>query len=104
MPEKAAVAVQDLRTEDRSSAVGLVRLILDHSGKHEVEGELLDLSLSGFRATHTSTALIPGKVIRFQYVASAHQIAVSKCGWARVIWTRTLDAKMESGFFVVLSE
>ena len=103
--EPVAAAESELRREDRISADGHARMVLDQDGKIAVDGRLIDVSPSGFRALHECAALLPGKVVRFQYFTPDEPRSIrSRSGWARVIWTRTEGRQMESGFFVVLSE
>ena len=78
------------RKEDRTSAQGAVRLFPDSFSENAVDGQLLDVSASGFRAIHSCTALSGGEVVRFQ-----HQ---SRTGRARVVWTRIVSGQAESGF------
>jgi len=103
--DETPTTVGELRSEPRVAADGHARLVLDQDGRVAVDARLVDVSRSGFRALHESTALMPGKVVRFQYFTADEPRTIrSLSGWARVIWTRTEGTQMESGFFVVLSE
>src|SRR3981081_1679342 len=74
------------RAEERRSADGWVCLMLDQEGTIAVEGRLMDLSTSGFRALHRNRDLSPGRVVRFQLTDDSADI--HRAGWARVIWSR----------------
>jgi hypothetical protein len=97
-----AASVLDQRKEERYSTTGSVRLILDQDGGEAVEGRLVDVSTSGFRAMHGSQELNPGRVIRFDYEAS--EFGMRKSGWARVIWSRVQNEMVESGCYVVIAD
>ena len=92
----------DLRNENRFPADGTVCMILDHDGSQAVNGRLADVSRCGFRATHCSQELAPGRVIRFHY--EDRQSGERRSGWARVIWSRVHDSAIESGCFVVIAD
>jgi hypothetical protein len=105
MTGEQRTSLRNKRREERIAVAGNVHLELDQDGAIAVDGRLIDLSGSGFRALHDCMALVPGKVVRFEYsLADKARLAGPKSGWARVIWTRTESAEMESGFYVVLSD
>jgi len=60
----------------------------------EIRGKLLDRSASGFRAEHDCPELTSGQVVRFRLTPSAK-------GRARVVWTRILEGRVETGFLVL---
>jgi len=87
------------RAEHRHAAQGEVRFIFDENGSargssKEIRGKLLDRSTSGFRAEHDCPELTSGQVVRFQLAASTK-------GQARVIWTRILGDRVETGFLII---
>lgn len=80
---------EDQRREPRHPARGAVK-IKGQLGK--IDGELVDVSSSGFRMEHQDKALKPGQVIEFWHAYAA--------GKARVIWNRILEGRVETGFFI----
>jgi hypothetical protein len=87
------MSAADRRSERRHPGDGQLKLSFDDPSHQEVTGRLLDYSTSGFRATHTYSALHTGQVVNFQ-----HMIAV---GQARVMWNRIADDRVESGFLII---
>jgi hypothetical protein len=59
----------------------------------EVRGKLLDHSAGGFRAQHGCTQLTCGQIVEFRLMAIS--------GVARVVWTRILGDRVESGFLIL---
>ena len=59
----------------------------------EIQGELMDVSASGFRMAHANQSLHSGQVVQF-----SHSLAV---GAARVMWNRIVDQRVETGFLIV---
>ena len=59
----------------------------------ESDGQLVDLSNSGFRASHQTFTLRSGQIVRFQHAHAQ--------GLARVMWTRILGSHVESGFLIL---
>jgi hypothetical protein len=86
------------RAEPRHSARGEVWFAFDDGGSAkgatEIRGKLLDRSTSGFRAEHDCTLLTSGQAVRFR-------LAPSREGRARVIWTRILGDRVETGFLIL---
>ncbi len=82
--------LQDLRSEPRLPAEGLI--ILSING-HSVTGRLMDVSRSGFRATHSCPELQTGTAVRFQHPAGS--------GNAKVVWNRISGTNIESGFLIL---
>jgi hypothetical protein len=58
-----------------------------------IEGQLLDIAQSGFRARHECHTLFSGQVVEFQHARAQ--------GRARVVWTRIVGDRIESGFFIL---
>jgi len=97
-----AVAIgEDKRREPRRPAQGAVHIRRVDAAlpEIEIEGRLVDISVSGFRAAHTCATLGSGEIVSFSQASGE--------GKARVVWTRVLSAgrnpSVESGF-VVLAE
>jgi hypothetical protein len=100
--DAASVTTADHRKEERFEAEGSVCLILDHDGLEAVTGRLANVSNSGFRAVHRSPELRPGRVIRFHY--EDRQSGKRTSGWARVVWCREIDSRIETGCYVVIAD
>ncbi len=84
--------VADKRREPRRPANGVVRLELEDPMRVEIEGRLIDVSASGFRA-RVATPLSNGQVVAFRHDYG--------CGRARVVWNRISVDRIESGFLVL---
>lgn len=82
--------MEERRREPRTEAQGTVRLWWSTPFPVEVEGQLKDMSASGFRAAHDAAGLQTGQEVHFE-----HQYAK---GRARVVWTRVSAGTIESGF------
>jgi hypothetical protein len=80
------------RREGRLVCQGDVQLYLDDCGKESL-GRLLDVSSNGFRATHTVADLRPGRDVRF--------IHLFFVGMARVVWTKDVGGRAQSGFQIL---
>jgi hypothetical protein len=83
----------DRRREPRYVANGDVTLVLENPKPIVVRGRLLDVSQSGFRATHMYPALASGQTVRCKY--NGQDVM------ARVVWNRIQDEHVESGFFLL---
>jgi PilZ domain-containing protein len=81
------------RNEPRHQASGRIEFAVQVSSRVVFQGELLDLSRSGFRARHERTSLSTGEEVRYSYPGGS--------GSAKVMWSRILGGKVESGFLVV---
>lgn len=84
-------SLPERRRHPRSPASGAVRLVIDDPQPVLVQGRLVDVSQSGFRASHNSV-LETGREVRFEYAA--------RQGTARVVWKRVWGGRIESGFFI----
>jgi len=86
------------RREPRQAADGEVRFSFTELGSkmaaREVRGTLIDRSPSGFRAQHDCAALTSGQVVRFR-------LRPALKGKARVVWTRILGDRVETGFLIL---
>jgi hypothetical protein len=98
-----AVAIgEDKRREPRRPAQGAVHIRRVDAAlpEIEIEGRLVDISASGFRAAHTCATLTSGEIVSFSQASGD--------GKARVVWTRVLSAgrnpNVESGFVVLAEE
>ena len=83
----------ELRKEPRVAARGNVHLHFEDPLAVDVEANLLDISGSGFRASHQCVMLSPGLLVEFR-----HKL---KRGRARVIWTQLRDGQHVSGFMIL---
>ncbi len=86
-----APARADRRKEARRPAQGNV-LFSTEDASVESDGQLVDLSNGGFRASHQAFTLRSGQIVRFQHAHAQ--------GLARVMWTRILGSHVESGFLI----
>lgn len=84
---------QDRRGQERRPAKGSVHLEFQDPIRHELIGDLIDVSEAGFRAAHSCFDLRLGQVVEFE--------SQDRSGHARVIWNRISAARIESGFFVL---
>ena len=87
------VSIDDRRREPREEAEGVVRLFTVEQERFVFEGEMRDVSASGFRLEHGNQRVSSGDEYRFESPYSA--------GLARVMWNRILDSSVETGFFIV---
>ncbi len=85
---------EERRRNPRREVQGVVFLKILKSDLRSalIRASLIDLSASGFRASHTSKEICAG-----QEVAFCHD---EEKGTARVVWTRILGQSVESGFLV----
>ena len=88
-----STTVHDRRIEEREPAAGEVHLLVLEPMPMEIRAHLLDVSRSGFRASHMYPALSSGQHVRFRH--SGGQAV------ARVCWNRIFDEHVETGFFVL---
>lgn len=87
-----ADSVSERRSEPRQTVTGEVLFFIE-SDACRVEGTLLDVSDSGFRAVHDHVTLSRGTIVRFE-----HRFTI---GRAKVVWNRVLDGEVQSGFSVL---
>jgi hypothetical protein len=81
------------RKEPRLPAEGAVRIWFTNPERFEIQGQLMDVSLSGFRMAHECSTLQAGQVVEFSRKDMA--------GQARVIWNRIVNTRVETGFLLV---
>ncbi len=81
------------RKEPRRAVNGEVRVSFENPQRQEIQGRLMDVSVSGFRMAHEFAALEAGQIVEFTHIEAA--------GRARVVWNRIADAQVETGFLVV---
>lgn len=81
---------RELRKEPRQQAKGSVTI---QTSRAEIQGQLVDVSASGFRMAHGDASLEPGQVLQFSHREAA--------GQARVIWNRIMSGRVETGFLIV---
>ena len=81
----------EIRREPRFVCQGAVRLYFDND--QNFLGELVDVSNLGFRVAHHQPDVPPGSEMRFE-----HKFFVGK---AKVVWTRPVAGRIETGFQIV---
>lgn len=86
------MTMHEKRREARRAATGSVRVKFTDPEPLEFDGELIDISTSGFRVTHACTSLQSGQVVEFAHLEAS--------GRARVMWNRILAGGVETGFLV----
>ena len=86
---------RERRGAPRGAGHGVVEISFAAPVPTTIEGQLIETSTTGFRASHESKDLEPGLVVRFK------RDGVS--GEARLIWTQVLEGRRVSGFLVVRS-
>jgi hypothetical protein len=92
MPE-APSDPADRRREPRNPAFGRGCFARRDAAPELVPFDVVDTSDSGFRARHRCLQLAAGDVVTFRHGGAA--------GSARVIWTRVLGMRAETGFLIV---
>ena len=85
--------VREMRREERRPTDGAVRVRYSNPRPMEIEGRLMDVSLSGFRMAHSCVTLASGQMVEFTHTEAS--------GKARVMWNRVVDQRVETGFLVV---
>ncbi len=86
-------AVEEKRREPRQPAQGPVWIHFENPQSIEIQGQLVDVSASGFRMSHGYPSLGAGQTVEFSHPSAK--------GVARVMWNRILDRTVESGFLIV---
>jgi len=87
------VTLHEKRREARRTASGSVHVKFTDPAPLEIDGQLMDVSASGFRMSHDCAWLHSGQVVEFAHVEAT--------GRARVMWNRILAGGVETGFLVV---
>jgi hypothetical protein len=87
------VNLADRRREPRRSASGKVQLKFENESPGEVQADLMDVSASGFRASHRHGLLPPNANAVFGRPEAA--------GVARVVWNWMYPDHVETGFVVI---
>lgn len=90
------LAIHEKRREIRQFAEGPVLVRFADPQPLEVQGQLMDVSLSGFRMAHANPSLHSGQVVEFSHSFAA--------GAARVMWNRIMDQRVETGFLIVTTK
>jgi hypothetical protein len=90
------VVTEDRRCEPRERADGLVRLFTVREERLVFEGDMVDVSHSGFRLEHTHQRISSGEEYIFESPYTS--------GIARVMWNRILAKTVETGFLIVSQE
>jgi hypothetical protein len=82
------------RREPRHQATGRLTLHPADGGPgSRIEGQLMDISVHGFRAAHSNAGLGAGQEVRFEHAHAR--------GRAKVVWTRVQGSTVETGFVVL---
>jgi hypothetical protein len=89
----SVVPIDDRRREPRERADGLMRLFTVPDERLAFEGQMIDVSASGFRLEHGNQRVSSGEEYLFESPESS--------GIARVMWNRIVDDAVETGFFIV---
>jgi hypothetical protein len=84
---------RDRRGAARHPATGRIRLTFEDPLPVDVEAELVDTSIHGFRASHASKTIVPGLELKFEREDAS--------GRARVIWTHVRAGTTVSGFLIL---
>src|SRR5580765_3869888 len=84
----ASGATPAMGDDKRIPMSGTITLVLEDPALH-IDGELKDVSLSGFRVAHNCAWLKPGSVARIRYANLEKQV--------RVVWVRHLGDRIETG-------
>ena len=86
------MTMHEKRREARRSASGTVRVKFTNPEPLEIDGKLMDVSISGFRMAHDCASLHSGQVVEFAHLEAT--------GRAKVMWNRILAGGVETGFLV----
>jgi RNA polymerase sigma-70 factor (ECF subfamily) len=84
----ASGATPAMGNDKRIPMSGTITLVLEDPALH-IDGELKDVSLSGFRVAHNCAWLKPGSVARIRYANLEKRV--------RVVWVRHLGDRIETG-------
>ena len=85
--------IGEQRREDRQPTEGEVQLSTEGPDSFALQGQLIDSSKSGFRASYQGTLLATGQKVRFRHSLGQ--------GRALVMWNRIIDQHIESGFLIL---
>jgi hypothetical protein len=86
------VTTDEKRREARRAASGTVRVKFTNPEPLEIDGKLMDVSISGFRMAHDFVSLHSGQVVEFAHLEAT--------GRAKVMWNRIMAGGVETGFLV----
>ncbi len=89
------MTMAEKRREARRAASGNVRVTFTDPEPLEIDGKLMDVSVSGFRMAHSCASLHSGQVVEFAHIEAT--------GRARVMWNRIQASGVETGFLVFSS-
>ncbi len=89
------MTLEEKRREARRAASGHVRVTFTDPTPLEIDGKLMDVSVSGFRMAHDCASLHSGQVVEFAHIEAT--------GRARVMWNRIQASGVETGFLVFTS-
>lgn len=80
----------------REPMSGIVEISFETPVPTTIQANLVEISATGFRASHDSKAIEPGLAVRYRWVGAS--------GEARVIWTQLLAGRRVSGFVLVQTQ
>ena len=86
------MTAHEKRREARRAASGTVRVKFTNPEPLEIDGKLMDVSVSGFRMAHDFVSLHSGQVVEFAHLEAT--------GRAKVMWNRIMAGGVETGFLV----
>jgi len=86
------VTTDEKRREARRAASGTVRVKFTNPEPLEIDGKLMDVSISGFRMAHDFVSLHSGQVVEFAHLEAT--------GRAKGMWNRIMAGGVETGFLV----
>jgi hypothetical protein len=84
------------RRAQRRAATGTIEVLFADPVPTVIEGEVLDVSSTGFRLSHTSNQLVAGLDVQLRY--EGHQYL------ARIIWTHIQNGHRQSGCMLLRGE
>jgi hypothetical protein len=83
----------DRRSVVRHPQSGRIRITFEDPLPIHVEAELIETSIRGFRASHSSKTIVPGLEVEYQ--------REDVSGRARVIWSHVREGTTVSGFLIL---
>src|SRR5579872_741992 len=92
-PEAVLPEYAEKKRESRFTVEGEVHFSFDDPLPHDVIGQLIDYSKSGFRAAHDCPDLTSGQIVSFQHILAN--------GKAQVVWNRINEGTVETGFVIL---
>jgi hypothetical protein len=87
------MTMHEKRREARRAGSGKVRVKFTDPEPLEIDGQLMDVSISGFRMAHDCASLHSGQIVEFAHIEAT--------GRARVMWNRIQSSGVETGFLLM---